>query len=104
MRSRAFRGPQSEIVVLGQIELFAKAAELIDERTPVRRQVTDIHRRTKKLRAPFRLEKRRVPFAFFAPSIFIAVKDVGLGRVAKQRAPLHTAQTAPADRHDRRRR
>src|SRR5438477_3314018 len=42
--------------------------------------MAEIHRRIEKLRAPLRLEERRVPPALFAPAIFIAVKDFSGGR------------------------
>src|SRR2546423_12008100 len=75
-----FAGPlrraEGEIVVLRQIKFLSKTIQLEREKTAVGAQVPDVHRRAKQLRVPFRFEKRRVPLALLAQSIFVAVKNI----------------------------
>ena len=86
--SRPFRGAQGKIVVLRQIEFLSESANFLHERTPVRRQVADVHKRTEKLRAPFRFEKRRMPFPLPTKSVFVAVENFRLGKRGDGRGQL----------------
>ena len=78
--------PQGKIVVLGQVELLAENPDLVDERTPVHSQMTDIHDEQRSSGLHSGLKKRRVPFSFHAPPIFIAVENIGPGNSEAARA------------------
>ena len=62
---RAFRRAQCQIVILRKIELFAKPAEVVHKITTISGEMSQIHARIKKLRAPFRFEKRPRPHSGF---------------------------------------
>ena len=86
--SRPLCRAQGKIVVLRQIEFFSEPTDFIDERTPVRGQVADVHKRTEQFWAPFWFEKRRVTFSIRAQSVFVAVENFPLRKSVDGRGEL----------------
>src|SRR5436853_6152721 len=46
--------------------------------------MAEIHERLQKFRTPFRFEKWGVPYPLLAPAVFVAVKNLCLGRFANR--------------------
>ena len=80
--------PEIKIVVLGEIVFRAEPAQLLHERAPDRREVTNVIVGEKKIGRPIGFEKGRVE-ADLGQFVFVGINEIGVGmRLEEFRGPI----------------